>query len=44
MLKNPEKAAENAAGEIAKIASDPGAFAAMILAKMEEKALQLIQE
>jgi hypothetical protein len=44
MLVNPEKAAEQVGGELAKIASDPGAFAAAMMEKMEQKALKLIQE
>lgn len=42
ILKNPAKAAEQVGGELSKIVSDPGAFAAEIVAKLEAKALSLI--
>lgn len=44
MVKNPLKAAENTAGELAKIATDLPAFARMVIDKMEEKAIELIQK
>jgi hypothetical protein len=44
ILANPEKAAEEFGGELAKITSDPGAFAASMMEKMEQKAVTLVQE
>ena len=44
MLKNPEKALEEASSAVSKIASDPEAFMREVMSKLEEKAFKLIRE